>query len=112
MFDQLILATSGQGDRIHIEVMDIKSIQAYQCDEVSNLKTSIIQLSAASPPDSTSSRPNLTPRKSSFFFGTPDIVSRPPIQVLQTDIAYEKELKISSLEGVQYLAKQLQILSS
>ena len=112
MFDQLILATSAQGDRIHSEVLEIKSIQARQRDEVSDLKTSLIQLSAASSPDSTSYQPNITPKKSSFFFGTPDIVARPPIQVLQSDIVYEKELKVSSLEGMQYLAKQLQILSS
>ena len=112
MFDQLILATSAQSDRIHNEVLEIKSIQAHQRDEVSDLKTSLIQLSAASSPDSTSYRQNITPKKSSFFFGTPDIESRPPIQVLQTDIVYEKELKVSSLEGMQYLAKQLQILSS
>ena len=112
MFDQLILATSAQSDRIHNEVLEIKSIQAHQRDEVSDLKTSLIQLSAASSPDSTSYRQNITPKKSSFFFGTPDIESRPPIQVLQTDIVYEKELKVSSLERMQYLAKQLQILSS
>ena len=34
------------------------------------------------------------------------------IQVLKADIVYEKELKVSSLEGLQYLSKQLQILSS
>ena len=112
MFDQLLLATSAQGDRIHNEVLEIKSIQAHQRDEVSDLKTSLIQLSAASSPDSTSYRPIITPKKSSFFFGTPDIESRPPIQVLQSDIVYEKELKVSSLEGMQYLAKQIQILSS
>ena len=105
MFDQLILATSAQSDRIHSEVLEIKSIQTHQRDEVSDLKTPIIQLSAASSPDSMSYRPNITPRKSSYFFGTPDIVSRPPIQVLSTDIIYEKELKVSSLEGMQYLAK-------
>ena len=112
MFYQLILATSAQGDRIHYEVLEITSIQAHQRDEVLDLKTSLIQLSAASSPDSTSYRPNVTPKKSSFFFGTPDVESHPPIQVLQTDIVYEKELKVSSLEGMQYLAKQLQILSS
>ena len=70
LFYQLILATSAQGDRIHNEVLEIKSIQAHQRDEVSDLKTSLIQLSAASSPDSTSYRPNVTPKKSSFFFGT------------------------------------------
>ena len=34
------------------------------------------------------------------------------IQVLQEDIVYEKELKVCSLEGLQYHAKQLQLLSS
>ena len=35
------------------------------------------------------------------------------IQVLQADIVYDKELRISSLEeGLQYLARQLQLLPS
>ena len=55
-------------------------------------------------------------RKSSIFFGSPlqseaENNSR-QIQVLQSDIIYEKELKVSSLEGLQYLSKQLQILAS
>ena len=53
-------------------------------------------------------------RRSSMFFGSPyhSPPVQPQIQVLQADIVYEKELKVSSLEGLQYLAKQLQILSS
>ena len=112
MFDQLILATSAQSDRIHNEVLEIKSIQAHQRDEVSDLKSSLIQLSAASSPDSSPHRPVITPKKSSFFFGKPDVELQPSIQVLQTDIVYDKELNVSSLEGLQYLAKQLQLLSS
>jgi hypothetical protein len=107
MFDKLILATSAQSDRIHNEVLQIKSIQARQRDEVSDLKSSLIQMSATSSPASIS-----PPKKSSFFFGTSDAVPRPSIQVLQTDIVYDKELKVCSLEGMQYLAKQLQLLSS
>ena len=34
------------------------------------------------------------------------------IQVLQADIVYNRELKVSSLEGLTYLSKQLQLLSS
>jgi hypothetical protein len=112
MFDKLILATSAQSDRIHNEVLQIKFIQARQRDEVSDLKSSIIQLSATSSLDPMPNRPNDTPRKSSFFFGTQDVVPRPSIQVLQTDIVYDKELKVSSLEGLQYLAKQIHLLSS
>ena len=74
MSDQLISATTAQSDRIHSEVLEIKFIQAHQRDEVSDLKTSFIQLSAASSPDSTPYKPNTTPRKSSFFFGRPDVV--------------------------------------
>ena len=112
MFDTLILSTSTQSDRIHNEVLQIKAIQARQRDEVSDIKSSLIQMSATSSPDSIPNRPNITPKKSSFFFGTSDTVPRPSIQVLQTDIVYDKELKVSSLEGMQYLAKQLQLLSS
>ena len=56
-------------------------------------------------------------RRTSMFFGSPefdkaDNTVRPQIQVLQADIIYDKELKISSLEGLQYLAKQKAMLSS
>jgi hypothetical protein len=60
-------------------------------------------------------------RRSSMFFGMPQSPSsplgpttdyKPNIQVLQADIVYDKELKVSSLEGLQYLARQLQLLSS
>jgi hypothetical protein len=60
-------------------------------------------------------------RRSSMFFGmsqppssplAPATDSKPNIQVLQADIVYDKELKVSSLEGLQYLARQLQLLSS
>jgi hypothetical protein len=81
-------------------------MQARQRDEVSDLKSSLIQMSAASY------RSSSTPKKSSFFFGKPTVVLRPSIQVLQTDIVCDKEFKVSSLEGLQYLAKQLHLLSS
>ena len=53
-------------------------------------------------------------RRSSMFFGSPPHrqQNESQIQVLQADIVYEKELKVCSLEGLQYLAKQLQLLSS
>ena len=53
-----------------------------------------------------------------MFFGSPSIAKtdpniRSPIQVLQADIIYDKdrELKVSSLEGLQYLSKQVALLS-
>ena len=64
-------------------------------------------------------------RRSSRFFGMPnsleslpdnidkpDMPMKPDIQVLQADIVYDKELKMSSLEGLQYLSLQIQLLSS
>ena len=65
-------------------------------------------------------------RSSSMFFGISQLPSTPQltdtllidtpfksnIQVLQADIIYYKELKVSSLEGLQYLARQLQLLQS
>ena len=59
-------------------------------------------------------------RRSSMFFGSsspfqdPEQAQRQPIQILQADVIYEreKELKVSSLEGLRYLDKQYQILSS
>ena len=52
-----------------------------------------------------------------MFFGSPNARnyrtdSKTQIQILQNDVVYEKELKISSLEGLQYLSKQMQILGS
>ena len=41
-----------------------------------------------------------------------DMPTKPNNQDLQADIVYDKELKISSLEGLQYLSRQLQLLSS
>ena len=59
-------------------------------------------------------------QRSSMFFGTsspfqdPEQAQRQHIQILQADVIYEreKELKVSSLEGLRYLDKQYQILSS
>ena len=49
-----------------------------------------------------------------MFFGSPlrSPANQAQIQVLQADIVYDRELKVCSLEGLQYLAKQLQLLSS
>ena len=52
-----------------------------------------------------------------MFFGSPapptnDTTYRPNIQVLQHDIVYDTELKVSSLAGLQYLSKQRQILAT
>jgi hypothetical protein len=53
-------------------------------------------------------------RRSSMIFGSssyekPDPQSRSQIQVLQADIIYDK---VSSLEGLQYFAKKIALLSS
>jgi hypothetical protein len=58
-------------------------------------------------------------RRSTIFFGgtTPPYnrqPSDPPsqIQILQNDIVYSKELNVSSLAGLQYLSKQMQLMAS
>ena len=53
-------------------------------------------------------------RRSSMFFGSPlrSPANQAQLQVLQADIVYDRELKVYSLKGLQYLAKQLQLLSS
>ena len=56
-------------------------------------------------------------RRTSMFFGSPDFDKADPavrsqIQVLQADIIYDKLLTTSSLEGLQYLAKQKAVYSS
>ena len=54
--------------------------------------------------------------RTSLFFGSPILnsgenTSKPTVQVLQYDMVYDTELKVSSLAGLQYLSKQRQILS-
>jgi hypothetical protein len=62
-------------------------------------------------------------RSSAIFFGSPNAyvdsdndsnsnAKTNHIQVLQADIIYDKELKVVSLEGLQYLAKQLALLAN
>ena len=58
-------------------------------------------------------------RRSTIFFGQSSptnerkpSTAQPSIQILQNDIVYDKELKVSSLEGLQYLSRQMQLLSS
>ena len=89
-------------------------------DEFAELKSKVAILdSPVESKDSPTDR-SATSRRSSMFFGLPipsfpdreDTPNRPQIQILQADIVYEKELKVSSLEGLRYLAKQMQYLAS
>jgi hypothetical protein len=108
--------------------------QASNRTDINELKEVIKAINRSSPQSPMGDESIETPlpvrsrgsRRSSMFFG----ISRPPstpqptdtllidtpfksnIQVLQADIVYDKELKVSSLEGLQYLARQLQLLSS
>jgi hypothetical protein len=111
MFSQLLVATQSQSEQIRNDFKEMKTIQAHQRDEVADLKSSIVQLSTTNTPDTTPSKTS-SPRKSSIFFGAPDATSRNSIQVLHNDIVYDKELKVSSLEGLQYLSKQFHLLTS
>jgi hypothetical protein len=58
-------------------------------------------------------------RRSTIFFGGSTSTynklasnAQPQIQILQNDIVYKNELTVSSLAGLQYLAKQMQLLAS
>jgi hypothetical protein len=97
-----------------------------QQQEISELRSSIKDILEGSSTNSVNNSPQ-TPfpdrrkqtRRTSMFFGSPgfekcDDNVRSQIQVLQADIVYnkDKELKVSSLEGLQYLAKQIALLSS
>jgi hypothetical protein len=90
-------------------------------DEFADLKSKVAILdSPVNSKDSPIDDRSTTNRRSSMFFGLPiqsfqdrvDTPNRPQIQILQADIVYEKELKVSSLEGLRYLAKQMQYLAS
>ena len=91
--------------------------------DVADLRSAIYQLTSKESPLGSIDTPVIdrtgSNRRSSMFFGSPtardfDTGSgyKTQIQVLQNDIVYEKELKVSSLEGLQYLAKQMQLLAS
>ena len=96
--------------------------------EISELRSAIESLTKQPPEERSSSLDEIESpyvdrskgnRRSTIFFGqsSPTSEKQSPsqqhrIQVLQTDIVYDKELKVSSLEGLQYLAKQMQLLAS
>jgi hypothetical protein len=123
--EQPVVATTAQADT-DLRTMFAQFLQSANDDrmrtskELSDLRTSIASLAKGSPQMSVDSpipdRSN-TNRRSSMFFGSPepkftDIGQKSTIQVLHADIVYDKELKVSSLEGLQYLAKQLQLMIS
>lgn len=106
-----------------------KDNHSRNCTDIQVLRDEILELKnsddLSSVRDELSDTPMLNRprggRRSSMFFGMfqpsssplgPTTDSKPNIQVLQADIAYDKELKVSSLESFQYLARQLQLLSS
>ena len=108
--------------------------QANNRDDINELKDAIKAITRSNPQSAIGDESMDTPlpvrtrgsRRSSMFFGisqnppTPqisdtlliDTPSRSNIQVLQADSVYDKELKVTSLEGLQYLARQFQLLSS
>jgi hypothetical protein len=108
--------------------------QASNRTDINELKEAIKAINRSSTQSPMGSESMETPypvrsrgsRRSSMFFGISQLPSTPQlmdtlladtpfksnIQVLQADIVYDKELKVSSLEGLQYLARQLQLLSS
>ena len=90
-------------------------------DDIEELRSAVTLLNNRETPeksaDSSITDRTGVNRRSSMFFGSPNAHnyrtdSKTQIQILQNDVVYEKELKISSLEGLQYLSKQMQILGS
>ena len=88
--------------------------------DIADLKSALSSLHNPSPMSSHDSpiiNRGPTNRRTSMFFGSPILNSaentcKPTVQVLQHDIVYDTELKVSSLAGLQYLSKQRQILST
>ena len=88
--------------------------------DIADLKSALSSLRNPSPMSSHDSpiiNRGPTNRRTSMFFGSPILnsvenISKPTVQVLQHDIVYDTELKVSSLAGLQYLSKQRQILST
>jgi hypothetical protein len=106
MFSEFMKSTVEEKTRVSSEMAELRKA-------IATLPTGSPQSSMESPiPD----RQSYT-RRSSMFFGSPtqpeyEPITRNQIQVLQADIIYDKELKVSSLEGLQYLAKQMQLYTS
>ena len=91
--------------------------------DINELKDAIKAITRSSPQsligDESMDTPLPVSRRSSMFFGNSQNPSTPQIsdkllidtpfrsntQVLQADIIYTKELKVSSFEGLQYLAR-------
>ena len=88
--------------------------------DIADLKSALSTLHNPSPMSSHDSpiiNRGPTNRRTSMFFGSPLLNSaentcKPTVQVLQHDIVYDTELKVSSLAGLQYLSRQRQILST
>ena len=88
--------------------------------DIADLKSALSSLRNPSPMsshDSSIINRGPTNRRTSMFFGSPILnsvenISKLTGQVLQHDIVYDTELKVSSLAGLQCLSKQRQILST
>ena len=115
MFAQFLISSKDNQSRNSIDIQELR-------DAILELKKGNYQSPILEELPSTSllNRPR-GGRRSSMFFGMsqppssplgPTTETKPNIQVLQADIVYDKELKVSSLEGLQYLARQLQLLFS
>ena len=90
-------------------------------EDLDGLRTAVALLSNGESPQNSADSPiidrTVPNRRSSMFFGSPTTrdfrrESKTQIQILQNDVVYDKKLKVSSLEGLQYLSRRMQILSS
>lgn len=90
-------------------------------EDLNGLRTAVAFLSTRESPQNSAGSPiidrTVPNRRSSMFFGSPTTrdfqrESKTQIQILQNDVVYDKELKVSSLEGLQYLSRRMQILHS
>ena len=117
MFAQFLISSNDNQLRNRNDIEELR-------DAIMDIKTSTRQSPIREDfPDTPILDRDRFSRRSSMFFGMSQLPPSPleptsykptkqNIQVLQADIVYDKELKVSSLEGLQYLARQLQFLSS
>jgi hypothetical protein len=114
MFAQFLISSKDNQSRNRTEIQELRDaiLELRKSDYVSPMRDEL-------PDTPLLSRPR--GGRSSMFFGMshppssplgPTTDNKPNIQVLQAGIVYDKELKVISLEGLQYLARQLQLLSS
>jgi hypothetical protein len=107
MFAQFLISSKDNQSRNRADIQELRDaiLELKKSEYLSPMRDELSDTPLLNRPRGGMSQPPSSPL-------APATDNKPNIQVLQADIVYDKELKVSSLEGLQYLARQLQLLSS